>query len=154
MRKAPGPSAPAFYRVLPKPFQDRIGNSAAVPLRPVGVFVGMRLRSTETSWRSVRIGSSPPNHPDDIKHVWQDNHRNYCKGPTMTRMLKPFFGQGLITSEGAAVAAAAKTGAAGRSTVWHSPEMLKLMVETTAAMLARWEATAKQLRQHEKSSPS
>ena len=87
------------------------------------------------------------NHPDDIKHVLQDNHRNYCKGPTMTRMLKPFFGQGLITSEGEQWLRQRRL-AQPAFNRRHSPEMLKLMVETTAAMLARWEATAGQSREH------
>ena len=146
MRKAPGPSAPAFYRVLPKPFQDRIGAARLFLRDPLEFFV-----------RCVReygniVALSPDrifllNHPDDIKHVLQDNHRNYCKGPTMTRMLKPFFGQGLITSEGEQWLRQRRL-AQPAFNRRHSPEMLKLMVETTAAMLARWEATAGQSREH------
>jgi cytochrome P450 len=39
-------------------------------------------------------------HPDDIKHVLQENHANYIKGRGL-RKLKIFLGEGLLTSEGA-----------------------------------------------------
>src|SRR5215467_80 len=38
-------------------------------------------------------------HPEDIKHVLQENHANYTKGWGLQRM-KPFLGEGLLTSEG------------------------------------------------------
>ena len=38
-------------------------------------------------------------HPDHIKHVLQDNNRNYWKGNLMRRV-KPLIGEGLFTSEG------------------------------------------------------
>jgi cytochrome P450 len=38
-------------------------------------------------------------HPDHIKHVLQDNNRNYWKGNLVSRV-KPLIGEGLFTSEG------------------------------------------------------
>ncbi len=38
-------------------------------------------------------------HPDHIKHVLQDNNRNYWKGALIGRV-KPLIGEGLFTSEG------------------------------------------------------
>ncbi len=38
-------------------------------------------------------------HPDDVKHVLQDNHLNYTKGFNYRRM-EPFLGRGLLTAEG------------------------------------------------------
>jgi cytochrome P450 len=38
-------------------------------------------------------------HPDDVKHVLQDNHQNYRKGFTFG-YLKPLVGSGLLTAEG------------------------------------------------------
>ena len=38
-------------------------------------------------------------HPDHIKHVLQDNNRNYWKGSLVGRV-KPLIGEGLFTSEG------------------------------------------------------
>lgn len=41
------------------------------------------------------------NHPAYVKHVLQDNHRNYTKAGTPDfMMLKPMLGEGILTSEG------------------------------------------------------
>jgi cytochrome P450 len=47
-----------------------------------------------------RIVAHVLRHPDDIKHVLQENHANYIKGRGL-RKLKIFLGEGLLTSEGA-----------------------------------------------------
>ncbi len=39
-------------------------------------------------------------HPDDIKHVVQDNHDNYTKNNVNYRLLKGGLGEGLLTSDG------------------------------------------------------
>lgn len=39
-------------------------------------------------------------HPDGVKHVLQDNHLNYRKGPRYVRAVEAIFGRGLATSEG------------------------------------------------------
>src|SRR6185312_1331167 len=39
-------------------------------------------------------------HPDYIRHVLQDNHPNYQKGPRYRAALAPLMGNGLFTSEG------------------------------------------------------
>src|SRR5260370_10080615 len=46
-------------------------------------------------WPTVFI-----NHPDYIKHVLQDNHRNYDKDVLMFRNLRPLGGNGLATVVG------------------------------------------------------
>ena len=38
-------------------------------------------------------------HPDHVKHVLQENNRNYWKGNLIARV-KPLIGEGLFTSEG------------------------------------------------------
>ncbi len=40
-------------------------------------------------------------HPDHIKHVLQDNHRNYGKQTLAYRILRLILGNGLVTSDGA-----------------------------------------------------
>src|SRR5258706_7331081 len=52
----------------------------------------------------VRLGMGPIavymlHHPDGVKHVLQDNHQNYVKGPVIARV-KVLIGDGLFTSEG------------------------------------------------------
>jgi cytochrome P450 len=38
-------------------------------------------------------------HPADVKHVLQDNHKNYCKGWVFDR-IKPYWGDSLLTADG------------------------------------------------------
>jgi cytochrome P450 len=48
-------------------------------------------------------GSQAPyfvTHPDFIKHTLQENQRNYCKQNRFNDLLKPFIGEGLLTSDG------------------------------------------------------
>lgn len=79
-------------------------------------------------------------HPDDIQHVLQDNHRNYRKSTRVER-IKPLFGEGLTTSEGA---------------LWRRQRRLlqpafqhqrlaalaPVIIDATAAMLQRWQTVA------------
>ena len=85
------------------------------------------------------------NHPDYVRHVLQSNHPNYRKGPAMTAMLKPFFGQGLITSEGGLWKRQRRLAQPAFSRR-HSPEMADLMIETIAEALQRWETDAREFR--------
>lgn len=39
-------------------------------------------------------------HPDHIKHVLQDNHFNYVKGPQYREKLRPIMGEGVFTADG------------------------------------------------------
>jgi cytochrome P450 len=79
-------------------------------------------------------------HPAHIQHVLQDQADRYRKGATVAR-IKPLFGEGLTTSEGA---------------LWRRQRQLMqplfrwqrllpwtdIIAEATAAMLARWEPLA------------
>ena len=79
-------------------------------------------------------------HPAHIQHVLQDQANRYRKGTSVAR-IKPLFGEGLTTSEGAR---------------WRCQRQLMqplfswqpllpwadLIAEATAAMLARWEPLA------------
>jgi cytochrome P450 len=80
-------------------------------------------------------------HPDHIRHVLHDNHRNYDKHNIDYAMLRRLLGNGLLTSDGA---------------FWHRQRRLMapmfhrqrvagfcgLMVDSTLEMLERWEALA------------
>src|SRR6266478_5106922 len=63
------------------------------------------LRSTAREFGDVARFDAWPfivhqlSHPDHIKHVLQDNNRNYWKGGLIGRV-KPLIGEGLFTSEG------------------------------------------------------
>ncbi len=40
-------------------------------------------------------------HPDDLKHVLQENHKNYSKKLLTYQAIRPIVGEGLLTSDGA-----------------------------------------------------
>ncbi len=81
------------------------------------------------------------NHPDYIKHVLQDNHRNYGKNTIAYRMLRLILGNGLVTSDGdfwlrqrrLAQPAFHRQRIEGFGTI---------MTQATLAMLERWEHDA------------
>lgn len=64
--------------------------------------LGFFLRAGVEHPEIVRIELGPSrmhlvSHPDGVKHVLQDNHRNYVK---QYQQAKPLLGEGLVTSEG------------------------------------------------------
>jgi cytochrome P450 len=84
----PGPRGFPFLGLLPRLRSD-----------PIGVFMAAANGYGEI----VHIKAGPYHgylllNPDDIKHVLQDNYRNYHKSPLYER-LKENLGEGLVTSE-------------------------------------------------------
>src|SRR6266852_3498780 len=76
------------------------------------------------------------NDPEAIKQVLVDNPRNYVKSPTY-RGLRAVLGQGLITSEGDFWRRQRKLA----QPAFHRERLtdfVRIMVETTGTMLARW----------------
>jgi cytochrome P450 len=83
----PGPPGSFLWRILPA-LKD--------PLRFL-----LDLAGTYGDIVTVRANRTYlVNRPDLVKHVLQDNHFNYTKGARYRRALEPFFGRGLLTSEG------------------------------------------------------
>jgi cytochrome P450 len=80
-------------------------------------------------------------HPDHIKHVLQDNARNYVKGIVIAK-LKVLIGDGLFTSEGDFWRRQRRLSqpAFHRD---HLAGFATTMTETTTAMLDRWAARAR-----------
>lgn len=81
------------------------------------------------------------NHPDYIRHVAQDNYRNYHKsrfyGP-----LKPILGEGIFLAEGDFWVSQRQT--AGRA--FHGPELKRMiddMAGATRDLIARWRGLLK-----------
>ena len=74
------------------------------------------------------------NHPDGVKHVLQDNNRNYRKG---YEKLKPFLGNGLVASEGDFWRRQRRL----MQPAFHRERIAALtttMTEVTATMIERW----------------
>src|SRR5215468_1716756 len=80
-------------------------------------------------------------HPDHIKHVLQDNNRNYWKGNLIGRV-KPLIGEGLFTSEGDFWRRQRRLA----QPAFHRQRIegfATIMTECTQAMLERWEMSVK-----------
>ena len=94
----------------------------------------------------VRFRSGPwhsylVTHPDYVKHVLQDNHRNYNKGALSDAYLKPLLGQGLITSEGDFWLRQRRL----MQPAFHKQRLAhfgQTMTDKTLAMLDRWQTYA------------
>jgi cytochrome P450 len=75
-------------------------------------------------------------HPDHARHVLQENHQNYVKGPIIART-KVLIGEGLFTSEGAFWRRQRRLA----QPAFHRARVAGLvdtMVQATAERLARW----------------
>ena len=78
--------------------------------------------------------------PDGVKHVLQDNHTNYIKGPWY-QVLRPLMGDGLFSSDGDYWKRQRRLiqPAFQRK---HHPRMVGIVVDSTSRMLQRWEGNA------------
>ncbi len=82
-------------------------------------------------------------HPDDVKHVLQDNHQNYNKDVYTYHALKPFVGEGLITNNGQPWLRQRRL----IQPVFHRKHLATfgtLMSDATVAMLKQWESYIQQ----------
>ena len=78
-------------------------------------------------------------HPDYVKHILQDNHRNYTKGSILGKLLSPVVGQGLFTSEGELWLRQRRL----MQPVFHRKHIAAfgtIMTDATGRMLDSWEA--------------
>ena len=78
------------------------------------------------------------NHPDFIKHVLQENNRNYCKQNRFNNLLKPFIGEGLLTSDGEAWRRRRRLA----QPAFHRHRLallVQLMTDTIEEIVARWQ---------------
>ena len=81
-------------------------------------------------------------HPDYVKHVLQDNHHNYRKQNRFNDLLKPFVGEGLLTSDGEVWRRRRRLA----QPAFHRQRLAllaTLMTEAVREMLTRWEPAAK-----------
>lgn len=81
------------------------------------------------------------NHPDFIKQVLQEHHRNYNKDNFDYRLLRPLLGKGLLTNDGASWLHQRRL----IQPTFHRQRLAafgSLMTEATLAMLERWERCA------------
>ena len=100
--------------------------------REHGDVVGFRFAGT----RAILLS-----HPDHIRHVLHDNHRNYDKNNVDYAMLRRLLGNGLLTSDGAFWRRQRRL----MAPMFHRQRvasLCELMVDSTREMLERWEPLA------------
>ena len=81
------------------------------------------------------------NHPDGVKHVLQENQRNYHKDLYPYRVLKPLLGQGLVTNDGESWLQQRRL----MQPAFHRKRLAAfgtLMTDTTVSMLDQWQRFA------------
>ena len=138
-RTAPGPLDDAGFRFLPGRMRSQLFVLPRVVRNPPEYFVQVAHQYggvvTLSPGRIFLI-----THPDAVKHVVQDNHTNYIKGPWY-KVLKPLMGDGLFSSDG-------ELWKRQRRLVQpafqkkHNPAIAGIVAEATRNMLDRWEANA------------
>ncbi len=80
-------------------------------------------------------------HPQDVKHVLQENHRNYSKDTYLFHFLRPLLGQGLFTNDGQSWLHQRRL----MQPAFHRKQLATfgaLMTGATGAMLERWQDAA------------
>jgi cytochrome P450 len=77
-------------------------------------------------------------HPQDVKHVLQENHRNYSKDTYLIHFLRPLLGQGLFSNDGQSWLHQRRL----MQPAFHRKQLAtfgRLMTVATESMLERWQ---------------
>ena len=136
--KAPGRPIPPG-----PPGHVLLGNAGEIRQRGGHVFVleTMRRYGEISRYRVLKWPVYLLSHPDYIKHVLQDNHRNYGKNAFAYRALRTILGNGLLTSEGDFWLRQRRLA----QPAFHRQRIEgfgSIMTHATQVMLERWEAYA------------
>ena len=139
---------PTSAKTVPGPPANFLGLLRFLAFGSPRDLLGFYMDAAKTYGDIVHFGSGSFStyflvHPDYIKHVLQDNNRNYPKKNRFNDMLKPLAGESLLTSDGE---------------VWRQRRRMSQpsfhreriagfatsMTDATQAMLERWEPLAEQ----------
>jgi cytochrome P450 len=80
-------------------------------------------------------------HPNDVRYVLYDNHKNYSKKDRINALLKPVLGEGLLTSEGALWRQQRRL----MQPAFHAQQLASIdavVTDATRSMLERWRTHA------------
>jgi cytochrome P450 len=137
--------APFSHKIPPGPRSHfLLGNVQEIQRDGVGFNMAMTARYGDVV--RVRVLTWPTYmvfHPDDVKHVLQENHRNYNKDVYNVNLLKPLMGQGLFTNDGQSWLRQRRLA----QPAFHRKRLATfgtLITNATEDMLERWQATGGQ----------
>jgi cytochrome P450 len=120
-----------------------VGSARRIQRDPIGFNMSMRRSYGDVvevhflRWPTYMIF-----HPDDVRHVLQENNRNYNKDTYITTYLKPLLGQGLFTNDGPSWLRQRRL----MQPAFHRKQLIgfgALMTSAATAMLERWEDFAR-----------
>jgi enediyne biosynthesis protein E7 len=77
-----------------------LGSASEMQSDPLGFLTRTRQYGYVVGMRFVFSPAYLIYHPDSVKHVLQENHRNYNKDVLTYKLFRPFLGLGLVTNDG------------------------------------------------------
>lgn len=131
-RLAPGPRGHPLFGMTPALRRDSL-RACAAAWRRYGDVVRMPLGGPYVAHVLV--------HPEHVKHVLQERHRDYGRAPWYNGHLKKLLGEGLLTSEGELWRHQRRL----MQPAFHHDRIAALaprMTDATLAMLERWDGVA------------
>ncbi len=116
-----------------------LGSASPMHHDPLGFLLATRRYGEVVGMRFVFSQAYLVYHPDDVKHVLQENHFNYNKDLFTYHMLHPVLGAGLFTNDGESWLHQRRL----MQPAFHRKHLASyatLMAEATDAMLEGWQA--------------
>jgi cytochrome P450 len=116
-----------------------LGSASPMHRDPLGFLLATRRYGEVVGMRFVFSPAYLIYHPDDVKHVLQENHFNYNKDLFTYHMLRPVLGDGLFTNDGDSWLHQRRL----MQPAFHRKRLATyatLMAEATDAMLDSWQA--------------
>jgi len=137
-------SAPGRKRPPGPPLLSSLDSAYAIGRDPMRFAVGMWHRYGDVvRFRLLFWPAYTLYHPDHVKHVLQENHRNYDKQFFMMKSVRPLFGNGLFTNDGESWLHQRRL----MQPSFHSKRLASfgtLMTDATLALLERWQSAGSQ----------
>jgi len=118
-----------------------LGSASEMQRDPLGFLTRTRQYGYVVGMRFVFSPAYLVYHPDSVKHVLQENHRNYNKDVLTYKLFRPFLGLGLVTNDGESWLHQRRL----IQPAFHRKRLAAygtLMTGATVALLERWQARA------------